>query len=287
MRGLRFWKRESTTEAEVDAPPATSKFGIPPRGDLGPPDLPDDPDIAAKATALHRSREALANELRVAEVAGEPDNQWRHEIGLISEALESIDRERSALGDTRPPVGQPLPPVPVTGISVDLEPAPTVSFQIGDIAFAYAEELDWAERGTQVALSDLYRERGDIAALLPRGFPPDQRPAVVEHLEGSLFTFATDLRDRALNGAVMPQTTLADLAAPSAEFGAWLDWSGQSPVAQARQIGLNRLREEVDRLENERARLLEEEAKAVESIPVIRRRLADIDQKIAALSSQR
>ncbi len=166
-----------------------------------------------------------------------------------------------------------------------MEPVATVQFTIGESDFVYAEELDWAERGTQIARSDLHRDQGDIGQVLPADLPADQREHVVEHLEGSLFAFASDVRDRAIEGQPLPEATLTDLARPSSEFGGWLEWSGQSPIAQARQIELNRLRAEQERLEHERTQLHEEESKMIESIPVIRRRLADVEQRLTSLTT--
>lgn len=286
MRSLRFWKRESKTEDQHAEAPVVGKFGIAPRTDLGAQSLPADPDLAARAAALQKRRKALEQELRVAGEAAEPDNQWRHQAALISEALEAIKRDHFTVSTVEGVTGAPMPPVPVTGVAVTMDPVASVRFRIGDTEFVYAEELDWAERGTQIARSDLHRESGDVASLIPPDYPSDQRAALLNHLEGSLFTFATDLRDRAIDGRPPPSATLSDLAKPSTEFGGWLDWSGNSPIAQARQIDLNRLREEQERLEAERSQLLDEEARLLDAIPVIRRRLVDVEQQLAALTSQ-
>ena len=285
MRRLQFWKRESASEREPVEAPVITKFGISPRTDLGVQDLPDDPEIAARASALAMRRDALLQELRIAEEAEQPNNQWRRQIALITEALESIERDRDAVDDERAPAGHALPLIPIVDVDVSLDPVAAVRFRIGETDFGYGEELDWAERGTQIARSDLHRDQGDIEQLIPADFPTGQRSALIEHLEGSLFTFATDVRDRAIEGHVQPEAALADLARPSKDIGGWLDWSGQSPIAQARQLELNRLRAEQKRMEQERAQLLEEESKVIEAIPVVRRRLADVEQKLKSLTS--
>lgn len=286
MRGLRFWKRDSPVEDGAEAPVAT-KFGIRPRAECGISALPPDPELAVRATALLARRDALVHELLVAEEAVERDNQWRRQVALISEALESVARDRAALADVRGVPGAPVPPLPVSNMSVSLDPVATVRFQIGETALVYAEDLDWAERGHQIARSDLHLEHGEISALIPSDFSPVQRSELTRHLESSVFVFATDVRDRALNDEQLPLGTLVDLAEPSTEYGGWLDWSGQSPAAQARQLDLYRLREEQDRLESEQTKLLDEEAKMIEAIPVIRRRLADAEQQLQALMKAR
>ena len=282
MRRLRFWKRDSRVEDAAQAPVAT-KFGIRPRADLGISALPADPVLAARATALLARRDALVQELLVAEEAVERDNQWRRQVALISEALVIVARERAALADVRGVPGETVPPLPVSTISVSMDPAVTVRFRIGETALVYAEDLDWAERGHQIARSDLHLEHGEISALIPSNFSPVQRSELARHLEGSVFVFATDIRDRALNDEQLPVGTLADLAKPSTQYGGWLDWAGQSPAAQARQLDLNQLHEEQERLEKERIHLLDEEAKMIEAIPVIRRRFADVDHQLQAL----
>ena len=52
MRGLRFWKRESTTVTDTPDPAVTTKFGIQPRRDLSLSNLPNDPDTSARAVSL-------------------------------------------------------------------------------------------------------------------------------------------------------------------------------------------------------------------------------------------
>jgi hypothetical protein len=283
MRRLQFWKRETAPEQKPVETPVIAKFGISPRTDIGVQDLPDDPDTAARASALAKRRDALLQELRIAEEAEQPDNQWRRQIALVTEALGSIERDRDAVADVHGPAGHVLPRTPISDIDVSLDPVATVRFSIGETGFKYAEELDWAERGTQIARSDLIREQGEIERLVPIDFPAEQREALIEHLEGSLFTFATDVRDRVIENQPLPGATLADLARPSEELGGWLDWSGQSPIAQARQLELHRLRAEQERLANERTQLLDEESKAMESIPVVRRRLADVEHQLSTL----
>ena len=284
MRRLRFWKRKAPPEQEPVEAPVITRFGISARTDLGVQDLPDDPDIAARASALAKRRDALLQELRTAEEAEELDNQWRRQVSVVTDALASIERDSEALAAQSGPAGAQLPPTPITDLNASMEPVATVRFQIGETAFVYSEDLDWAERGTQIARSDLHRDEGNVDALVPVDFPASQRADVIEHLEGSLFTFATDARDRAIEDQPLPDATLADLARPSFEFGGWLDWSGQSPVAQARRLELNRLRIEQERLEHERTRLLEEEATMMETIPVIRRRLSDVEHQLKTLT---
>ena len=161
--------------------------------------------------------------------AATDENRWRAEIDLIAQAIHEIDADLAAIDATPPdPPGAELPATPITDVAVETAPVARVKFRIGDMPFSYAEEIDWAERGTQLARSELMLDAGNVEAVIPSVFPADQRQPVREHLARSLFAFASDLRDHALNNESIPQATLADLARPSTEFGGWLDWTGQS-----------------------------------------------------------
>ena len=229
----------------------------------------------------------MVNEIGAAEAAGAEANRWRTEIRLIDQALTEIEADIAAVGSSRLPPGIALPPVPITDVSVDLDPVARVRFRIGMAAFAYAEEIDWAERGSQLARSELIREAGNFESAVPAGLAPDESDRLRDHLGQSVFVFATDLRDRALNQESMPSATLADLAKPGNEFGGWLDWSGQSMIGARQEIERNQLMAECERLLAERNQLLDEESKAAGKLPFARRRLAEIDKEIAAATADK
>ena len=84
----------------------------------------------------------------------------------------------------------------------------------------------------------------------------------------------------------VPPATLADLARPSSEFGGWLDWHGNSLFAQSVQLQKRELLADRDRLEAERAGLVEEESKTAENLPFAQRRLAEVDREIAEVTKQ-
>jgi hypothetical protein len=279
---LKFWKRKQPDQPVIEPVPTIKRFNIQPRTDIGTLGLPTDPDRATRITALRKRREALLHDVEAAQDAASAGNRWRAEIALIDQAIEETDRDLATIGasDGRAP-GAALPETPITGITVDTDPVPRVRFKVGDQEFSYAEEIDWAERGHQLARSDLVRDAGDIDAVVPRAIPQNQRLALREHLERSLFAFASDVRDRALGDQAAPTATLADLAEPSAEYGGWLEWGGQSPVQQMEAIERTRLLTERDRLMTDRNRLIEDEAKTAENLPLAKRRLADVDKELA------
>lgn len=284
MERLKFWKRKSS-QATADEAPVIKRFNIQPRTDVGAASLPSDPDRAARLVALHKRRGALVHDLSAAEEAAAEQNRWRTEVTLIDQAIEETDRDLADLGRTTPNPGAALPPTEVTDVSIETEPAIQVRFRIGDEQFIFAEEIDWAERGHQLARSELLPQSGNVAALIPTGFPADQRTDLEQHLQRSLFVLASDLRDRSLDGTALPTATLADLARPSVEFGGWLDWAGQSATQQELEAARYRLLAERERLEKERILLVEDQAKTAENLPIARRRLADIEREIEAIIS--
>jgi hypothetical protein len=159
-----------------------------------------------------------------------------------------------------------------------------VTFSIDGEHFIYQEEIDWAERGFQLARGELLLQEGDPAALLPDAQPVGEADALREHLTTSLFAFATDIRDRSLAGEPLPiSPTLADLAKPDPVDGGWLDWSGNSLRRAEKENALRTLEVEEQRLLADRARELDELARWEDRLPIARRRLSEVDAQIAEL----
>lgn len=283
---LQFWKRKDADVAAPQATPEVKRFNVTPRTDIGQSGLPADPELAAKVATLRRRREGLRNELRDAEAAASSDNRWSMEIRLVSQAIDEVTEERDGLDSAPVPAGVELPETPIAGVTVNLEPSPQVSFQIGAEAFRYEEPAEWAERGFQVARVELELADGDPARLLPGSVPSDQRDALVEHLSLSLFEFATDMRDRALAEEPLGQATLGDLARPAEEDGGWLDWQGNSPIRTALDTERARLDAEIARLEAERTSLAEERDRLAEQAPFIARRLAEVETALTTMENR-
>lgn len=283
MNRLKFWKRAKSEEVVSDSP-VIKRFNIEPRTDTGTVGLPTDPAQAARMLRLRKQRETVLLEVTSAEAAASEQNRWQTEIGLMNQALEEIDADIAGLDQPPGPAGAALPETPISGLAVSADPAMAIAFTIGGEAFSFAEEIDWAERGNQIARSELHRESGRVDSLIPAGLSSSECAALATHLEASLFVFATDVRDRFLESAPLPVATLSQLALPSESFGGWLDWSGQSPIAKVTQSERSRLQAERARLEGERDQLTAERARLIEQLPFAHRRLAEIDREIAAIS---
>jgi hypothetical protein len=180
--------------------------------------------------------------------------------------------------------GTPLPDTPILGIQVRAEVPSWVSFSIDGETFVYEEDIDWAERGTQLVRPELIVRSGNIERVTPRDLAPDRKAELVDHLSASLFVFATDLRNRALAERGVPDhPKLPDLARPSEECGGWLDWHGMSAECEKREWKLNQLAAEEARLRTEREQIEEERARMADRLPIALRRLAEVDAEIAQL----
>ncbi len=291
MARWRFWERENTpATVPIAVSPATPEVAPRARGFQPPPprDQPTTSNLSAeendKLARLHRRRDAVMIDVEQAESASQPDNPWQERLALIDEAIAAVERDRKALATLPSQPAAPLPPTPITNIQISAEAPSSVSFGIGSERFDYSEDIDWAERGTQLVKPDLVHRSGDPATLIPTAFPDDRREALREHLAASLFVFATDLRDRALNDIPLPETpTLADLARPCSVCGGWQDWHGTCAECQRRLWQRQQLNAEEARLQGERKREDEERARLADRLPIARRRLAEVDAEIAAL----
>ncbi len=289
MPRWRFWERRP--HPDDSTPPATPAPEIAPRARGFRPPPPRDgspvatlgPERAAQLDRLRKRRQAVLFDVEQAELAHQPDNPWQQRVRLIDEALATIEADIAALDALPALPSVPLPPLPITVREVRTDTPARVAFAVGDETFLYEEEIDWAERGHQLAQPVLTRVGGEPARLLPSGTPADRREALLEHLTASLFAFATDLVNRALAGSQLPDATLADLARPCPRCGGWQDWLGVCAECERRAWKRKSLASEAERLFAERERELEEEARWAERLSIARRRLADIDAQIAAL----
>jgi hypothetical protein len=285
MPNWKFWEPQKSNPQSV-ADPAPSRFTIKPRTDIARPNKSLDAEAAEKLARLHRRREAVMFDVEQSELAASPDNPWLQRVGLIDEALAAVRLDRERTNAMHIPPGRSVQPVPIVDLQIDLGPPPKLGFRIEGEQFAFEEDLDWAERGHQLARSELQQQSGDVLNVLPAAEMSDEQ--LVEHLTRSLFVLASDLRDRAIAGETLPESiTLADLARPDEVNGGWLDWNGHSAVGAEKQAKLREIESEEQRLLAERARDIEDMEKLADRLPIALRRLADVDAEIAALGVQR
>lgn len=242
-------------------------------------------DPHARLATLKRRRSAAIYDLEQGELAHEDDNPWKQRASLLTETLETVQHDRDEAEQIVPGPYHPLPQTPIRHVAVAIEnDVASLSFTVGAEAFRYEEPLDWAERGHQVIRGELANVTGSVDTLIPGDTPEPLQTSLRNHIELSLFVFATELRERTLNEEVLPDNvTLADLAPPCPVCGGWTDFLGRCQNCARRNATLQQLDRERNRLLSERAEVFEEERRMAERLPVARRRLADIDTEIEAI----
>ncbi len=277
----QFWnKSEPEQPAPETVPPVKTR--VPSRWQTPPL---ADPAMQEKLDQLRRRREMIAYDLERAEAAQFPDNPWQERIDLLDESLATVEADLAALERLPPDPTFPVPPVPITGIAATGDEPAMVQFQIGPEQFHFEEETDWDQRGGPVVRGQLRQRSGDAANVVPPVTPASLRPALATHLVVSVTAFATNLRDRAVEGEPLPvNPTLTELAQPDPECGGWLEWGGASAPCARRAWRRQQLEAEAQRLLTERDEEIEDRVKWAERLPIARRRLADVDADIAALT---
>ena len=287
MSWWRFWQKGEGDRSAPEPPVQTPGRNLPPSfRSAAPPSRqgPDESERERRLAELRRRRQDALFDVERAELAFAAENPWQERIELLTDALATVDADRRALDDLPAAPSYPLPPTPIRDLVATADEPADVAFAIGDQAFRFREEIDWDQRGGPTVRGDLRPAAGSPAALLPLDTPPDLHEALVQHVTDSLLVFATDLRDRALNGQALPTSpTLADLARPCPVCGGWQDWRGRCAECARRDLRRQALRAEADRLDAERAEEAEERHRLAERLPIARRRLAQIDADLAAL----
>jgi len=287
-------RHDEHDEAETvrgDAQPAPAERTLPAHiaGAIG--SRQDEPGIRSgqdprqrRVAAMKRKRLAILFDIEQAELATAPDNPWTRRIELLSEAMAAVRDELSAAQQVKPGPYHPVPATSITIGTIDAGDTAQVEFAVGDNRFSYSEDPDWAERGHQLARMELVRRTGDIDALLPADTPAELRDELRAHFSDSLFVFASDLRDRALDGEPLPANpTLADLARRCPVCGGWTDWRGTCQVCARRNARIAELKREEGRLLDERASEAEERRRLIEGLPLARRLLRDVEADLASL----
>lgn len=286
MSFFRRLKKSAAPEperAEAPTPVASSRargFVLPPPRQSSPPS--SDPRV----DRLEQRKAALVAAIDAVEQSADPESPYQQRLQVLDQTLTSIESEIN--GATQLPFRElpTLPATPIDNLEVTIEPVPVVRFSIGHVRFEYAEEIDWAERGTQIVRGDLAPIAGDAASILPASIPDDLRGEFSAHLDRSLFAFATELRDMAVEGEALPtDPSLADLARICARSGDWLLYGGTCLRCIEHDSELRRLTAERARILQERTDEIENRQRQVEELPIQRRRLAQTIAEIEALES--
>ncbi len=285
MPNWKFWEKQSVeVPLTSTVPEPVRRFTAKPRTDLPGINSHLDQEKTAKLNQLRKHREAVLFDVEQAILATQPENPWLERVQLLDEAIEAVRKDREATQHETEPTGEPVIPAPLNSIVFQEGPPPSVRFDLLGEHFTYAEEIDWAERGFQLARGDLLLQSGDPQRVVNAAYRGVQAEAFLEHLSSSLFVFASDMRDRSLAGEALPsEVTLSDLARPDERSGGWFDWKGHSAAAARHDHRIALLQQEEQRLLAERERELQEQARWEDRLPIAKRRLADVDAEIASL----
>lgn len=246
------------------------------------PRLRPDASVEEQRNAYERRRMALQFDIDQGELASSPENPWSHRIQLLTEALADVENELREAEQVVPGPWHPLPATPIRDIDAEKNEAVRLRFSIDGETFEFEELLDWAERGTQVARPELVQTGGDAAKLVPEDTPNDLVEPLQRHLQDSVVTFATDMRDHVLDNDPLPQdATLADLAKPCPTCGGWTDWKGACDTCAARKGRAHQLFQERNHLMKERSAEAEERHRLAERLALARHRMRDLENEIA------
>jgi hypothetical protein len=286
MPKWRFWERPTEPSGQEPGLTASTPRRTAPAGEIIRPEVaaprPGAPDPQRLAT-LRRRRDGTQFDVDQSELAAQPENPWRERLALLGETQRQVQAELAGL--TAPKLERPrFPSTRVTIDDVRWEDPASILFAVGDEHFSYGSEIDWAERGTYVSRNELTLQNGGPSHLVPETFPEELRDLATERLTEALFIFASDLRRRAeLDEPLPANVTLDQIIGICPECGDWLAWGGYCPTCTALAQQRQALSEEATHLGIEIQQEEDDRAKLADRLPVVRRRLAEIESEIARI----
>jgi hypothetical protein len=242
-----------------------------------------DAEVRSLRRLLQRRRD-LEFDIEQALSAHQPVNRWTERVDQLNAAITQAQADLAAATPKhsgRPPLS--LDETPIETVEVSPAERATVILRTGEHLLEYQEELDWAERGHQMALPQIYRIKGDVVALLPEPLEADERTRLVEHLRHSFATLANEVLERTIDDEPIRELTLADLARPCPDCGGWLDLKGRCPECTELDWQRQQIRADLSRLIKERNDVLRDMERLRERLPIIRRQLADVEGDIEEL----
>ncbi len=279
MPRMNFWRRPET---EQDRQAATGS------GTSAP--SPTVPIRDAERRRLQRllvRKSSIEYDIAQAETAFMPSNRWTERIEQLDDAIEQANEDLERLRPrpgTTPDVRLPATPIEIDMRSVDV-PA-EIELRAGDHGFLFREELDWSERGHQVALPKLQQVEGSVDHLIPANLDGNARDFLTSHLTNSFSVIANTALKNAVNDESPGDFTLEDLTRPCEECGGWLDPLGRCPACAELDWQRNEIASATARLIDERNDAFSDMELARERLPVFRRQLQDVDSDIQELRTK-
>ncbi|HET7035783.1 MAG TPA: hypothetical protein VFI42_08905 [Thermomicrobiaceae bacterium] len=281
---MPWWRFGRAREPESAREPAGRLPVVEERGGIAP--VVREAERRSLKRLLERRRN-LAYDIAQSETAFLPSNRWSERLAELDDAIQQAEADLAALrpepGAT-PPLQLAEQPIEIVEVS-PREPA-AVRLRVGEAAFRYREEVDWAERGHQLVLPQLALTEGDVERLIPSETQGAERARLANHLENGLSIVANEALERAVDGEPPPAVTLAELARPCPACGGWRDVKGRCPACAALAWRRDEIREALVRLIKERDDVGRDLSRARDRLPVFRRQLADVEQDIEKLQAK-
>jgi len=274
---VRWWRR-GRTEPEPEQPT--------PEQDSAERPVVREAERRRLARLVQR-REELLYDLAQSEQALQPENRWTERLRELEAAIAELEKQVAALeGVSLAAIPSPLPALPVdVTVELDREPV-SVTVEIAGVRLRWVEEIDWAERGHQVAPARLRQTEGEVIAVLRAAGYPSPPPLLIETLAASLDLVAADAVEAARRRQVWTRITLAELARPCEGCGGWRDVRGRCATCTAREWQRQQLLLERNRLRQERDEVFRDWQRARDRLPVIRRQLAEVEADIRQLEAK-
>lgn len=276
MPRMNFWRRPETDQ---DRQAATSGANATPS-----PTVPIRDAERRRLQRLMVRRSSIEFDIAQAETAFMPSNRWTERIEQLDDAIRQAEEDLERLSPqpgTTPDVRLPDTPIAIDVRSIDV-PA-EIELRAGKETFLFREELDWSERGHQVALPKLQQVEGSVEHLIPANLDGDARELLTSHLTNSLSVIANTALKNAVNQESPGDFTLEDLTRPCEECGGWLDPLGRCPACAELDWQRNQIASAAARLIDERNDTFADMELARERMPVFRRQLQDVNHDIQEL----
>ena len=277
MQRFSFWRRDRQQQPD--------QIGAK-RHDGGSATIPIRDAERRRLSRLLTRRSNLEYDIADAETAFSPQNRWRERVEQLNDAVtqaeEDLEQLRAQRGST------PHVELPATAIEIDVqstEPA-QIALRVGTETFLFREELDWAERGHQVALPKLTQVSGDAGPLVPANLPDGVGELLESHLSNSFSIIAQEALRSTLDEESLPNLKLNDLVRPCEACGGWLDPLGRCPACTELNWQRQKINVALARLIDERNDVLADEERTRERLPVLRRQLQDVERDIEELRAK-
>lgn len=279
---MQWWRLRRNPEPSPSRRPNSSQAAT---DELGQPYIRD-----AERRALRRllqRRENLRYDVARAEQAFQPENPWLERIGQLDAAIAQAEADLRTLRPT--PASVPnlqLPATPVEVVAVQPADPVSVTLRAGSVTLRYDEEVDWAERGHQLALPELTHTDGDVTPLIPDTLDEEQRAALAAHLRTGFSIVAEEVLERAVDHEPLPSYTLAAMTRPCPDCGGWMDPKGRCPACTRLEQQRAEVRAALRRLRAERDDQQQDLARNRERLPVLQRQLIETEADIAKLEAK-